>query len=297
MSRRWTAIAAAVVGFGGILIWAIPAPRPALQGWVVAVSAWAGIPLGSLVLVLVGELTGGRWRDALGPVLQPASRLAPVVVLALLTAFLDLGAVFPWVRSTTGVATDVRTLYLDPTLLAARTAVGLGGLAILSLLPRGHASRLIAALGLAFAALALSVFSVDWMLSIEPGVTSSAYPATIIVQRVLTALGACAWVLSPVLGESDRADLAGLLMTALLGVLYLALMAFIVAWYGNLPDKAAWYLLRAEGGWLLCCSRASAPASSALSSCCCRGGLGAAARPCAQQAPLRSPASPCTRRG
>src|SRR6185437_14799488 len=35
----------------------------------------------------------------------------------------------------------------------------------------------------------------------------------------------------------------------LLGTVYIDLMSFIVSWYGDLPDKAAWYLQRGEGGW------------------------------------------------
>ena len=40
-------------------------------------------------------------------------------------------------------------------------------------------------------------------------------------------------------------DLGGLLIATLLGVVYLEFMTFVVAWYGDLPDKAAWFLKRA----------------------------------------------------
>jgi len=45
------------------------------------------------------------------------------------------------------------------------------------------------------------------------------------------------------------ADLGGLLIATLLGTLYLDLMSFIVIWYGNLPEKEAWYLARERDGW------------------------------------------------
>jgi hypothetical protein len=40
-------------------------------------------------------------------------------------------------------------------------------------------------------------------------------------------------------------------MTAtLLGVVYLELMTFVVAWYGDLPEKAVWFLQRSGSGWI-----------------------------------------------
>ena len=38
-------------------------------------------------------------------------------------------------------------------------------------------------------------------------------------------------------------------MAALLGTVYIDLMSFIVSWYGDLPEKAAWYLRRGQDGW------------------------------------------------
>ena len=40
------------------------------------------------------------------------------------------------------------------------------------------------------------------------------------------------------------ADLGGLIIATLLGTVYIVLMSYIVIWYGNLPEKAAWYLRR-----------------------------------------------------
>ena len=38
-----------------------------------------------------------------------------------------------------------------------------------------------------------------------------------------------------------------LLLASALGAFYLGLMTFIVKWYGDQPDDAAWYLARAHG--------------------------------------------------
>ncbi|MEJ1936534.1 hypothetical protein WDZ92_40600, partial [Nostoc sp. NIES-2111] len=232
----------AAAGVAGVVVCAVLSPVSTLRGWTVAIVAWSGVPLGSLVLVLAGALTGGRWRDALAFDLVPAARLSPLVLLALLPPLGGLGHLFPWANAGSHAAADVGHLYLNATLMAARTVVALGGLALLSAVASRRSPLLLVGLGLAFAALAMSTFSIDWVLSLNPGFTSSAFPATLVTQQVLTALAACALLCPTSLAERDRADLAGLLVAAMLGVFYLGLMSFIVAWYGNLPDKAGWYL-------------------------------------------------------
>ena len=44
-----------------------------------------------------------------------------------------------------------------------------------------------------------------------------------------------------------KGDIAALLLASGLGAFYLGLMTFIVKWYGDQPDDAAWYLARTHG--------------------------------------------------
>jgi hypothetical protein len=128
--------------------------------------------------------------------------------------------------------------------------IALGGWSILALLvTAGRCSKLAAGLGLAFHGLIISLVAVDWMLSVELGYPSSSFAAGIAIQQILSALAFAALVAPSGLDEARCRDLAGLLIAALLGVVYIDFMAYVVAWYGNLPDKAAWYLRRSEGAW------------------------------------------------
>src|SRR3954454_10225770 len=45
-------------------------------------------------------------------------------------------------------------------------------------------------------------------------------------------------------------DLASLLLATVLGAAYLGFAQFLVCYYGDLPDKAAWYVRRQAGVWL-----------------------------------------------
>ncbi|GEP05506.1 hypothetical protein [Methylobacterium oxalidis] len=220
------------------------------RGWLVAWIAWSAVPVGSLVLILVHAVTGGRWGETLAPALRPAAALVPLAALAFLGVALGLPADYPWASGGGHAKPDVLRLYLNPALFLLRAAVTLAGWSFLALLVlRGRPGKLAAGLGLAFYGLTISLVSVDWILSVEPGFTSSAFAAEIALHQILAGL-AFAAVASPKGLDARRArDLAGLLLATLLGVLYMGLMSYIVAWYGDLPPKAAWYLKRGDGAW------------------------------------------------
>ncbi len=221
------------------------------RGWLLAWTIASAVPVGALVLLLIHRITGGRWGEALGPVLRPAALGLPLAALAFLPVMLGLGSIYPWAASGAAAAKpDVARYYLNPPLFdlrAAVTLVGWSGLALLA--ATGRASRLGSGLGLAFFGLTISLVAVDWILSLEPHFVSSAFAAGIALENMLAALALAAVVSPGRLAERDAADLAAMMLATLSGVVYIALMAFVVAWYGDLPAKAAWYLRRSEGPW------------------------------------------------
>ena len=55
--------------------------RSVAQGWLAAFVFWSGIPIGSLVLLLIHRLVGGRWGEALAPALRPAALFVPLAAI------------------------------------------------------------------------------------------------------------------------------------------------------------------------------------------------------------------------
>lgn len=221
-----------------------------VRGWLVAWSAAGGVPVGATVLLMIHAITGGRWGEALGPVLRPAAALMPLVAILFLPVALALPAAYPWAAEFGAVVPSVARTYLNAPFFLARAAVALVGWSVLgNLAGRGRMGRLTAGLGLAFYGLTISLVAVDWLLSVEPRYTSSAFAAGLAIQQMLSALAVAALVTPPGLDEGAASDLAGLILATLLGVLYIAFMAFIVAWYGDLPVKASWFGRRGQDGW------------------------------------------------
>src|SRR5262249_19513849 len=119
------------------------------------------------------------------------------------------------------------------------------------LLPRidGARCELLAALGLVFHALAISIVSVDWYLSLEAPFTSSSFGAGVAISALVAAL-AWAAVCAPASDDDPGVgDVGGLLLAAVLGVTYIDFMAILVIWYGDLPREEAWFVARDRFPW------------------------------------------------
>lgn len=221
-------------------------------GWLVAFAIWGGVPVGSMLLLLIHRLTGGDWGPAMAPILRPAAALVPVVAVGFVPILCGLPHVYPWAAQPSTIPADVARWYLNGPSFTIRALITLGGWSFLGIaFTVGTPSRLFAALGLAFFGLTISMVGVDWYLSLQPRYTSSAFAVMIAVQYLLAALAFGAVIAPPTLEGRAVGDIGALLIAALLGVVYLEYMAYVVAWYGDLPDKAAWYLARSGPVWRL----------------------------------------------
>ena len=225
-------------------------PRAVLQGWLIGFLIVAGVPLGATALLCVARLTGGHWAVAARPALFRAAAATPLLCLAFLPVLFGADLIFSWALHPDAAGKDVSSLYLNTGFFALRGGLALIGLSVVAvLLLLGSGGRLLAALGLVFYAIAVDFVSVDWMLSLDPRFSSSAFGAEMAIQQILAAL-ALLLVWPAARSDGDARDLAGLTLAAALGVLYMETMSLIINWYGDQPDRAAWYLDRVAGVWL-----------------------------------------------
>ena len=236
-------VAAVLLGGGAIL-----RPSAAAMGWLVGFAFWSSLPIGAVALALIHQTTGGRWGLAAAPTLRLSCLFALVLPLFFIVLAFSVGAIYSWARDSGSIAPDVARLMLNAPLFAAYGLVALlGWAAIAVLLAAGRLGLLGASLSLVFHGVVVGVVSVAWLLSVDSRFTDSAFGAEIAVQQILFALAAVA-ALSPARAIAlAKGDIATLLLASALGAFYLGLMTFIVKWYGDQPDDAAWYLARAHG--------------------------------------------------
>ncbi|HZL32028.1 MAG TPA: hypothetical protein VFC54_13355 [Pseudolabrys sp.] len=221
-------------------------PRIAAAGWLIAFNYVAAFPLGALALIMIHRLTGGRWGDALLPVLLPLARCTLLLVVLVLPVAIGAFWFLPEQARIGELTPSVASIYLNAPSFAARSLIGVVGLGMLALfVPRG--GRLVAGLGLFAYAVVISFLALDWNLAIEPPFFSTSFGASVAITQLLAVLA-----LGAVLDAAprDRADLGGLLLTVTLGITYLDFMAVLVIWYGDLPAKTFWFTERLNDGWL-----------------------------------------------
>ncbi|WP_456768981.1 hypothetical protein [Bradyrhizobium sp. USDA 3650] len=203
-----------------------------------------------MTLLLIHRLTGGRWGFAAGPVLRPLAVMMPLVAIAFVPILAALPYIYPWAADPGQIRPDVARWYLTQPSFLARAVIALIGWSVLGVtFAAGAGARLLAALGLAFFGFMISMVAVDWFLSIEPHYVATAFASMIAMQQLLVALAVVAVIGTPELEGKVAGDIGGLLIATLLGVVYLEYMTFVVAWYGDLPDKAGWFLKRGTGAW------------------------------------------------
>jgi hypothetical protein len=254
MNRVRDLLIGASVAMAGLVAVATFAPRTAAAGWLVGFVLWSQIPIGSLVLMMIHRLTGGRWGEALHPAFTSAARFVPLLFVLIVPIFVAIPLLTPWAHHHGDVKADVVSYYLNQPFFIGRSLIAIAGWSALAfLLPRiaGPSGQALAALGLVFHAVVISAVSVDWVLSIEPPFISSSFGASVAITQLIAAL---AWAVrwSPPAQEDVVAgDIGGLMLAFVLAITYVDFMAFLVMWYSDLPSWMSWFVERDHFPWTL----------------------------------------------
>ncbi|TPL02337.1 MULTISPECIES: hypothetical protein [unclassified Mesorhizobium] len=260
-------------GAAGIVLCVLGASLDAkamLGAWLPAALFALSLPLGALTVVMVHGLTGGRWGEAVRQPLRIMIAMLPFALILLLPVLMRLDLIFPWTGAgpaTLSEKVGEKLAYLNVPFFLLRFAVCAAIWLVLTWMVLGSTSEDSEkagngrkyALGLILHALAVSVFAIDWMLSIEPEFTSTIYALCEASAEVVGAFALAILVLAArqaveVMpgGEEDVAlseDLANMQFGFVLTWIYLVFMQWIVIWGGDLPDDIHWYIVRATGGW------------------------------------------------
>lgn len=275
-SRRQTL--AQVIGAAGLLLVAVIGfYRPAImfRSYLVAFNFWLGIPLGCLVILMLHQLTGGAWGDALRPLLEAASGTLPLAALFFLPLLLGLGQLYPW-ASASQAAHDPhlvsQRLYLNTPFFIARAAVYFACWIVLAHFfhrwsrlqngdpnsPAARRMRNCSGPGLVLYALTITFASIDWLMSLYAHWYSTIFPVIFGLGQILAAFAFAVAVLglSDARSGGDVAvsrdtfqNLGSLLLAFVMLWAYAAFSQFLLIWSGNLPEEIEWYRPRLEGGW------------------------------------------------
>jgi hypothetical protein len=244
------------------------------RSYLVAYLFWIGITLGSLALLMVQHLTGGRWAFIIRRILEAGSRTLPLMAVAALPLLVGMKAIYVWSRpGQTDPVIVAKRLYLNPEFFTIRMVfyfavwftlayflnkwskeedAGSAGLALWMRMEG------LSGIGLVIYGFTVTFASIDWVMSLEPQWYSTIYGLLFMVSQALTALAfsiaMLVWLsdrepLSQFVKPAQFQDLSSFLLTFVMLWAYLEFSQFLIIWGGNLSDEIPWYIRRMEGVW------------------------------------------------
>ncbi len=244
------------------------------RAYLVAFLFWLGPALGSLALLMLQHVTGGRWGIALRRVLEAAARTLPLMALAFVPVALGIHSLYEWAHESAlhDPILQAKEPYLNEPFFLVRAVVYFVVWILLAFLlsrwslaqDRGADQRLarrtlgVSAGGLILYGLTMTFAAFDWGMSLEPHWYSHIYGILIIGGQVLSAM-AFAIIASAAIARqaeiarwltADRFHELGKLMLAFIMLwAYFAFSQYLIIWAGDLPEEIPWYLHRLAGGW------------------------------------------------
>lgn len=244
------------------------------RSYLVAYLFWIGVTLGSLALLMVQHLTGGRWSLVIRRILEASSRTLPLMAVASLPLLLGMRSLYEWARpGQTDPVIVAKHFYLNPEFFIARMIfyfavwftlayflnkwsreedAGEAGLALWMRMEG------LSGIGLVIFGFTVTFAGIDWVMSLEPRWYSTIYGLLFMVSQALTAMAfsitILVWLsdrkpLSQVVRPAQFQDLGSFLLTFVMLWAYLNFSQFLIIWGGNLSDEIPWYLRRMEGVW------------------------------------------------
>ena len=245
------------------------------QSWLVAYLFWLGPTLGSMGILMIQHITGGRWGVALRRTLEAGMKTLPLMALLFLPIVVGMHDLFEWSRPDV-VAHDhviqAKTFYLNREFFLARAVLYFAiwfvvatSLSRWSLKqdddPTPRVDRRLhfwSRGGIALYAITMTFAAVDWAMSLEPHWYSHIYGVIVIGGQILTAMMfaiviAVRLARIPKVGEFMNAerfhDFGKLLLAFIMLWAYFGLSQFLIIWSANLPEETPWYLTRRAGAW------------------------------------------------
>jgi hypothetical protein len=258
----------------------ISGPALFFQGYLLAFLFLLGISLGSLLLLLLHYTVGTHWGLTIRRIAEAGANTIWLMAILFIPLLFGLQYLFPWARPEAVAESGVlqyKSFYLNVpffiiraviffaiwsflTWLTGRWSARWGGTVVDDPHMRGRLQAR-AAGGLILFVLSMTFASIDWLMSLQPHWTSTAFGLIVIIGQALSALSFALLMLNlfPSLSMGRRwisdstpvpyKDLGAFLMVFILGWTYVSFFQFLIMWTGDIPREVVWYIERTSGGW------------------------------------------------
>jgi len=247
------------------------------RSWLLSYLYWLGPTLGSMGILMLQHITGGRWGVALRRTLEAGMKTLPMMALLFVPVIAGMESLFEWMHADVVLRDPIlvhKSVYLNRDFFLLRAgfyfliwcALGFS-LSRWSLKqdvdPSPRVDRRLhfhSRAGLMLYALTMTFAAVDWAMSLEPHWYSHIYGVIVIGGQILTAMMFAVVIATRLIEipqvadfiDADRFhDFGKLLLAFIMLWAYFALSQFLIIWSANLPEETPWYLTRRSGAWQL----------------------------------------------
>jgi len=249
-------------------------PEQALSSYLTGFLLTAGLPLGSLALLMVHHMVGGQWGMVMRRLLEASTRTLPLIVVLILPILLSMPVLYKWARPEVmdhDPILQAKALYLNVPFFIGRVVFyfAIWGLwaYLLNKYTReqdagGPDARRkltnISGPGILVFALTVTFAVTDWAMSLDPHWFSTIFGVVFMVGQALSTLSLIVIALSilmqyaPLKGlvrPNHFHDIGNLMLAFTMLWAYTNFSQFLIIWSGNLPEEIPWFIRRTTGGW------------------------------------------------
>ncbi|MFL5815853.1 MAG: hypothetical protein ACJ763_19950 [Bdellovibrionia bacterium] len=256
------------------LIGAVSNPTRFFHSYLFSFMFWLDLPLGSLTLLMIYQLTGGTWGAASRRIFEASAQTISMMAVLFLPILFGMHSIYPWLS--TPMALDPKIIhkasYLNSTGFIIRAIFYFACWIVLTHFLKKWSNgieegqpietrakaRSLSAGGLVLYVLTATFAAFDWQMSLEPKWYSTIYGMVFCTAQGLSAFAfgliIFVWLTrrseyAGLFPNKTKRDLGRLLLAMVMVWAYLSFMQFLVIWMGNLPEEAIWFIHRTHGGW------------------------------------------------
>jgi hypothetical protein len=265
------------------IVGAVTSPEKFYQSYLFSYMLVLGLTLGSLGLLMLQHVTGGRWGIIIRRPLEAASRNIWLVLLMFIPILFGMKYLYSgnanetgWLnapKSGEGALSPFQQRYLTTGGFIGRAVVyfviWIGLMLIFNLWSKQQDTnaqdeglrnrmRSLAAPGVILYILAMSFAAFDWVMSLSPHWASTIYGFLFVAGQAIAAMSLMIVVVvmlsksepfSRVFSKDRLHDLAKLLFAFNMLWAYFDFSQLLIIWSGNQPEEISFYRTRLYGGW------------------------------------------------
>ena len=250
-------------------------PAQFFQSYLFAFIYWSGFAFGSLGILLLNNVVGGKWGVTARRFLEAQMRTLPLIFVLVIILLFGMKYLYPWTHADLLAHNDFlrhKQAYLNVPFFIGRLIayflfLGFCGFRVNRMSDEQDRTgdptirermRAFSAPGLLVFVLTMTFAYIDWVLSSDAQFFSTVYGAMILIGDVLQTF-ALTIITIILASKGDRFggrinpkilhDLGNLMFAFTIFWTYLSASQLIIIWPANLPQELVWYLDRVHGFW------------------------------------------------